>query len=317
VSFPVAQSEQITSFIQPADKERIRQFVNEQVVHLVKPAPTEIWHYTDASGLLGILKSGGFWFTQSTCLNDIAEQRYLGDQVHGQVKEQLSANPVEPLSTMLRAADVALTDRDFSTTWHHVACFSAVEDDLGQWRGYGGGECGYAIGFDTRKLNAALKQHRGEAVFVKMIYDAAEHERLAKETLKFGLNLFTETIGQNIHIDARVAAGLFLEEFAVELDILATMTKHPTFFREEEWRMVAAFQEADFKNLEFRQKRTLLARYLPITLVTGEEKLPITRICVGPGPAQRVSQISVDAVLRKYNYPETKVEISKVPFRIA
>ena len=205
----------------------------------------------------------------------------------------------------------------FPMTWHHVACFSAVEDDLSQWRGYGGGECGFAIGLDVRKLNTALKARRSEAVFVQMIYDAAEHERLAKDALAFGANMFAEKIIQNAQTDLAVAAGQFLEALAVELDILATMTKHPKFFREEEWRMVAAFQQGDFKNLEFRQKRTLLARYLPIELASNDAKLPITRICVGPGGAQRVSQISVDAALKKYGYPEIKIEISQVPFRVA
>jgi hypothetical protein len=310
-------SDATAEFVQQADKERIRHFVHEQIIRLVKPAPIEIWHYTDANGLLGILKTGGFWFTQSTCLNDIAEQRYLSDRVHEHVKVQILETPAEPAATMRRAADFALSHRDFSTTWHHVACFSEVEDDLSQWRGYGGGECGFAIGLDVRELNAALKKRRGEAAFVKMIYDADEHERLAKDVLAFGLNMFAEKIAQDIRADANVSAEQFLEAFAFELDILATMTKHPKFHREEEWRMVAAFQAEDFKNLEFRQKRTLLARYLPIALAPADEKLPITRVYVGPGPVQRVSQVSVDAALKKYGYPEIKVEISKVPFRIA
>jgi hypothetical protein len=303
-------------FVQPADKEQIQRFVQGQIIRLVKPAPLEIWHYTDASGLLGILKTGGFWFTQSACLNDTAEQRYLGDRIHEHVKEKLRTNLPEPWAAMLRAADFGLTGRDFSTTWHHVACFSAVEDDLSQWRGYGGGECGFAIGLDARRLNSALKKYRNEAIFVRMIYDEAEHERLARETLAFGLDFFVEKFAEKVRMDVDVAAMQFLEALGSGVDILATMTKHPKFFREEEWRMVAAFQNDDFKKLEFRQKRTLLARYLPIALTADGEKLPITRIYVGPGVAQRVSQISVDAILKKYDYPEIKIEISKVPFRI-
>ena len=41
------------------------------------------------------------------------------------------------------------TSRDFAGEGHFVTCFSEVEDDLSQWRGYGGGECGYALGFDA------------------------------------------------------------------------------------------------------------------------------------------------------------------------
>ena len=217
---------------------------------------------------------------------------------------------------MLQVVDEALTRRDLSTTWHHVACFSAIEDDLSQWRGYGGGECGYAVGFDTRKLRDAVRTHRKEAVFVQMIYEVGEHERLAKATLNLCSEMFAEYVTRNPTADAQSLASEFLEELAFELDLFATMTKHPKFLREEEWRIVAAFAPDDLKNLEFRQKRTLLARYLPIPLVAGKEKLPITRICVGPGPAQRVSQVSVDALMRKHDYPSPQIEISKVPFRM-
>ena len=46
------------------------------------------------------------------------------------------------------------------------------------------------------------------------------------------------------------------------------VTKHPKFFGEMERRIVTSLQVGEQKRLEFRQKRTLLARHLPIDLVS-------------------------------------------------
>jgi hypothetical protein len=38
----------------------------------------ELWHYTTADALIKILETGKIWSTQSQCLNDSLEQKYLG-----------------------------------------------------------------------------------------------------------------------------------------------------------------------------------------------------------------------------------------------
>src|SRR6185437_13341006 len=101
--------------------------------------------------------------------------------------------------------------------------------------------------------------------------------------------------------------------------IFASTTKHPAFETEAERRIVAPLQPGDVTRLEFRQKRTLLARHLPIDLTIddgGIRRLPISRILVGPSPAQRVSQVSVGDLLLKLDYKGIPVELSTVPYRV-
>ena len=86
-----------------------------------------------------------------------------------------------------------------------------------------------------------------------------------------------------------------------------------------ERRIVAVFHDTDRAALEFKQKQTLLARHLPIDLTIdkdGLKQLPLTRIYIGPGPAQRVSQVSVGDLLAKFGYRNIPVEISAVPYRV-
>jgi hypothetical protein len=82
---------------------------------------------------------------------------------------------------------------------------------------------------------------------------------------------------------------------------------------------VTFLQKGEHTQLEFRQRRTLLARHLPIDLTVnvGTAKLlPLTRVYIGPGPTQRVSQVSVGDLLLKYGYQDVPVELSKVPYRV-
>jgi hypothetical protein len=105
----------------------------------------------------------------------------------------------------------------------------------------------------------------------------------------------------------------------MHLDIFASTTKHPAFQGEKERRIVAPLQLGEHDQLEFRQKRTLLARHLPIdltTVVDGSRRLPVSRICIGPSPAQRVTQVSVSDLLLKYGYGGIPVELSAVPYRV-
>ncbi len=81
---------------------------------------------------------------------------------------------------------------------------------------------------------------------------------------------------------------------------------------------MTSLQVGEHKRLEFKQKRTLLARHLPIDLTreaNGMKLLPISRVCIGPSPAQRVTQVSVADLLLKFGYQGVPVELSAVPYR--
>jgi hypothetical protein len=99
-------------YVKPEDCEEYRRFCVghlRQLRQFGRPLPEEIWHYTDAGGLIGILQSGKIWTTQVTCLNDTLEQRYFGDLVHEAVKERRKQNTDPVLEPLLRVADEVLT----------------------------------------------------------------------------------------------------------------------------------------------------------------------------------------------------------------
>jgi hypothetical protein len=222
-------------------------------------------------------------------------------------------------AVFLKVADEFFRRCDLAATFHFVSCFSEVPDDLGQWRGYGGGECGYAIGFQFQGLQQALKS-RPNSQLLPMQYDADRSHRLVDDTLRMMKHYFLDGISaKGITDGVERWAREFFDVFAVRhLDIFSSTIKHHVFADEKELRILARLQQGDRANLEFRQKRTLLARHLPLKLtsVDGVQKLPLTRICVGPVPAQRVSKVSVGDLLLKHGYTDVPVDLSTVPYRV-
>lgn len=304
-------------YIREQDRQEYRNFCMHHIPNFGRPLLPEMWHYTNADGLINILKSGQIWSTQVSCLNDNLEQKYFGSLVHAAVKVQRAQNADPNLTVMLRIADEALAAADFSADGHFVTCFSEVEDDLGQWRGYGGGECGYSIGFRPDGILEALKA-RPSALLLPMSYDEQKHSFLVNDVMRMAQTYFLDGLKRGLP-DVEKWAREFLATFAIELDILACVIKHPKFFGEVERRITTLLQTGELKVLEFRQKRTLLARHLPLNLtlaVDGVRRLPITRVYVGPGPSQQVSKISVSDLLVKSGYDGIPVEVSKVPYRM-
>ena len=302
------------SYINNADREEYRRFVEHHLGSYGRECPDEVWHYTTAEGLIEILKTGMIFSTQISCLNDNLEQRYFGDLCNLAIKQQLIKRENDPFRIVLEMADQMLEKRDFTSYPAFVACFSEVEDDLGQWRGYGGGECGYAIGFNVEDL---LSFSERNICFFPMNYDETVQNSVVNDILRMAEIYFIKGIeDKNIKEENYIKwASEFLETFDNELWIFSSLTKHSKFSSERERRIVTHFQESDRTNLEFRQKRTLLARHLPLDL-TINGRLPITRIYIGPSSAKHISKISVGDLLLKYGYTNISIELTKVPYRI-
>jgi hypothetical protein len=126
------------------------------------PPDTILWHYTDGSALLKIFDTMSIFSTQLSCLNDTTELRYASRLF----QEALTGlrRMIEGDGTTADFLDRALNyfkeNPEFPTqtvAGYFVTCFSDERDDLSQWRAYGGGENGYAIGFKAKDLWDAQK----------------------------------------------------------------------------------------------------------------------------------------------------------------
>lgn len=306
------------SFVTNEMRTEISNFQSFLISKVGRPLPPSniLWHYTNFGGLHGILDSKSIYTTQHSCLNDCMEYLHLPKLIVDELDRRIQTADDPKVKDLYEAAHRELGDTDIAGTGHFVACLSEDEDDLGQWRGYGGGTCGYAIGFRADDLMIAITRRPG-TLLVPMEYRVEVHQRIALEIIKF-----TETLYRNHAADFGIEFGLFGEQLRAEvaagLDVIVSCVKHHKFGFEHERRITTKLLHGEHERMVFLQKQTLLARHLPLSLLPNESDhlLPIAKVMIGPGPAQGVTQVAVGDLLKKYGYDPAITVKSQVPYRI-
>jgi hypothetical protein len=295
---------------------------------------SELFHYTTADGLLGILTDRALWATDATYLNDASEFRYADELV----REALRGLNVDSTGT-LDLKGFLFSDFLLDSMACHVACFCEDGDLLSQWRAYGRDGMGYAIGFDVRKLRTS---NGGDAMpyLGRVVYQRNDQmsiiERLLKETLQ-------PLIGNDViihHAEMAVRAvmasatpegiGRVIEETTAQFDNRLTETlrrplveavrgllavraflKFPAFSEESEWRLVS-MERLDNPDLLFRTSRGML---VPRVRFEFGDSFPITSIRVGPSLHPIEAARSVRRLLDWHGWEGIEVTSSPIPLR--
>jgi hypothetical protein len=103
-----------------------------------QPVPPRLSHYTDASGLSGIVRSGSLWATHIYYLNDSQEFRYGSQVIHEYFTGELASRPDHERDSLRLLHDcyrsqVALWE---SIADPYIVCFCQTANLLSQWRAY-------------------------------------------------------------------------------------------------------------------------------------------------------------------------------------
>lgn len=291
-------------------------FRHHLITYIGRPLPEVLWHYTSFDGLSGILKTKSIFSTQLACLNDSSEYLHLPNLIRARLESRIAGEGNSDTKDFFEASHRELGDIDITGTGNFVACLSEDKDDLGQWRGYGGGVCGYAIGFRSDGILKALER-RSSSLLVPLVYNKDVHEVIANEIIDFAAKLYNREVAKFESNRDQFAIEL-RATLAFEMDLVVSAVKHHKFEFEHERRIVTKLFEGEHGALQFRQKSTLLARHLPIDLLPNVDDtlLPIEAIVVGPGPAQKVTQIAVSDLLFQNGYNPNIVSRSDVPYRV-
>jgi hypothetical protein len=279
-----------------------------------------LWHYTDARGLTGILEKGQLWASNAYYLNDASELKYgRGLVIRTLQARQLSATE-SSVKDLLFKIEISLQVADM-IDFPYVSCFCEEGDLLSQWRAYGNGGSGYALGFHP----ADLTKDRPYLQLRKVIYEEAKQNSILEKTFDEFIDLMraVATLYSGAYLNSairHVASALsdFLREYVY-------CFKHPDFHEEREWRLVrrialsrTADEEVSIDNLSFRPSGGLVVPYveqdvrieLPKINEEGSElRLPIGKIHCGPTLDPKLAETAIRLLLRKCHYPDT-VEIT-------
>ena len=272
-----------------------------------------IYHYTDLTGLLGILESKELWATDVRYLNDASEATYGEERLRELVARDLSGRFPRP-----EAANV------FGRVWKNftvqaprsfVACFCKEGDLLSQWRGYG--RLGYAIGFDRE----VLQRLAGECGFIvrDVVYNKAEQQGLVTEVLnQFVANFPVRAVRAGAAGDESSIQGAMIwgVTYASDLYELVPKLKHEAFGEEKEVRAIHRCMQGCASEVRVRPSGLGPAPYVAFGVGTDPETTAIRRIRVGPNPHVSEASEGVRDLLKWRGLPGVEVAVSSVPFRV-
>jgi hypothetical protein len=288
-------------------------------LHAFCPAePPPLYHYATGSTLIEMIRSGEMWSTQLGCLNDASELVHPIELLHAKAKEHLAASTAPEVTTLLEHIVTGLAGSSILTEGRFVACFSEDGDDLSQWRGYTGGEGGYALEFDSNHLRKGLLPAQ-YTVLGKVEYDPQKHDAFMEDVMQTVTRFFVDGLHQNRAPSIEAWLGEFIPYWANLLMMFAPFIKHPKFKGEREWRLVHHLQDEAIPRMRYLQRSSMMTRHVPMRLMMRGDQpcLPLKGIVVGPSRHKEVSKISVADLLRTHGYSNEAVPVTttEIPYR--
>jgi hypothetical protein len=275
-----------------------------------------LFHYTTAAGLLGILESARIWATDLRFLNDSKESVYCRDMVIDAVANM--ENPTKrpehwahghgerAVETFARYHQFVIEELRDSEFGAYVTCFCESGDLLSQWRGYGK-DHGYAVEIKKDALRDAVKAipaYPPASGLFKVQYglDAAGAvvENAIRQVADFNLN----------------HPGVKAHYSALAVNAMLAQVKHPGFAEEREWRLVVGLEIHDESMMPgrkptlYRPTSMAIVPYLEIPLAHES----IVSIRVGPGDNAEVRAGGVRRLLKTVG-SKAVVTHSDVPLR--
>src|SRR5690625_5964658 len=144
-------------------KSESKHYADLQICHFlteIERKPMEgqdlIYHYTNADGMLGIIRNRKLWATDFSFMNDPGEVRYVSQELHGRLSS-LHNDPSHEISKFLEFLSNEYPDT--KTALEHredrafITSFSDRDTHLTLWRLYAG-KNGFSLGFDQDELLA-------------------------------------------------------------------------------------------------------------------------------------------------------------------
>lgn len=279
---------------------------------------TRLYHYTDASGLLGILQSRQIWATNPVFMNDQTEllhsllmlKEIVGHPtgVGGQ-----AGQPNDLADRMM----IEVADNFYQYLEIYAVCFCAQGDLLSQWRAYGK-TVGYAIGFDPRGL---VPLASGQTQLRSVTYDENIQRSILHDVVRRWRLVFADIKEPPSDTQLGRIRRMGALTFAVAFAEVAVAFKHGGFQEEQEWRLITRkvpFMPDELFPTRFRERDGIILSYVEVGLseIDGQRPLlPISEVRLGPRPYIDRDGYAVVELLKSLGYEDVKVGHSAVPLR--
>lgn len=296
---------------------------------------SNVYHYTDAGGLIGMVQNHALWATESSGMNDPREGEYGEERLE---LYQPSEHDRETFEFHRNRTGIVISDEVF------VACASTQGDDVSQWTRYTPWpDVGYCIALDPKTPLAIAREEplleRGSGSWAAM-FDSARTSRWS--AVVYGQQQFAHAMAQFIpwadSLVSNADAGEPLDDYSLlqeaedtattALSALTRLAKDAGFASENEARVVSSAM-ASGRYVKSRPSRYGVVRYVELAagsqdrgfVVRDEEqkgsweRLPITSITIGPSPFADRGVRSVRRLLKENGYEDVPVKVSDCQMR--
>ncbi len=291
-----------------------------------------LYHYTNLTGLTGILSHEEIWLTSIFNLNDPSEYVY-GKQLAidefdlqiGEFDLQLTARHSDVLRSMSEVMRKVLTKAVPEKFGFFVACFSSAGDDLGQWRAYGDDGRGVSLGLASTLFQrdppnkACVDLPPNETIIVaKVIYNEEEALNRQRDVIAYALNI-VRSLANTGQLESDETRIPFLEQMC---SLLATAiifncitSKHPAYQSEQETRIILINEKEKLRRyIKTRIRGSELIPFVPHKMPL-KTNLAIASIAVGPS-AHKGAEDGLGSFLVSQGILEKDLVVrSTIPYR--
>lgn len=276
-----------------------------------------LWHYTGASGFLGILESKSIWASSLVFLNDSREFFEASIVASSVISDKNLDKNLERiiLKVLHSCSGRCVTSIDIANV--AAISFSQKGDDLGQWRAYAddtGG--GYCLGFAKSKLEEIASNLGGS--MRKVEYDLPIQKKLIspivdrfissitgsepseKAVANYERNGQAELLGSNV----RAAVDVFTADYRK----VAPIIKNKAFSEECEYRLILDGQ----KGVKVRATEYGIVPYYTVAL---GDSFALRALIIGP--SRRITRNLEAALLAlgSSGFTSNSTVASSLPYR--
>jgi hypothetical protein len=240
------------------------------------------------------------WATSSVHLND-SEEFVRGRDV---INSKLASLPSGKIGKQMK---LALKDADALEVY--CACFSAVDDDLSQWRGYGDNGSGVCLAYNLADLLEKL-----DGIGYWVIYGKPGEESVQGAVAAGLVRYIHDAIEAALpSLDAPEAVYREVREQLTEIwPTLCLAFKHSDFANEKEFRILYS-DAVGRRPLSPSFRPNPLIPFVKLQMSDGE-RVPLLQVRLGPAISSDVNVRSTRLALASLAIDKIKVVGSGIPY---
>lgn len=268
-----------------------------------------LYHYTDLSGLQGIVQNHDLWLTHSRYSNDDEEITHGYRIVKEVIDRERATTTISDKTTYLDI--LAELVKNPTPEGVYICCFCLEDNLLSQWRGYGANGTGVSVEFNPNEfayITGPDSPHGGLMRLWKVFYETERQKFIIKAAIDFAFSNSTLQSVEECAQQAADAIQFFIPTF-----------KNEDFSEERECRLIFTPSPNCRVQPQFRVSRGMLIPYYSLRKLSGDSpsprQLPITGVRMGPSANKRLNMESAQMILTQANYTNVIVDSSNTPYR--